>query len=406
MTVKGMPQWLVALSVASVLSFGGDAFAQDKPSLSKKVATSVRSAQKALEKEQWADCVADLRKAEAVEEKVPYDVFAINELLGFCAARMDDLATAAVAYEAALDSGFLDAGLINLRHKQLMQVNYNLKNYAKASAFGKKAIELGEKDENTYILTAQAFYLHDDFVGTRDFVQGWISELETNAGSPPEIGVQLFLSSCIKLQDDGCALNALQKQAMYHPRPETWPNLILLVFRQAEEAQTIDVLRLAFEKDAMRRPEEYTEMAQLAIERGLPGEAQNVLEAGVAKSMFADTRAKELSDRLLTSAKTQAKTDRTEVEKQATQSAASKNGQVDVRIGQAFLSYGEPQKAIEAIERGLAKGNVRNVPDAQLSLGIAQLRAGNKDAAIQAFDAVSGNATLELLAKLWKIAAR
>jgi len=404
--LKGMPQWLVALSVASVLALGGNAFAQDKPSLSKKVATSVRSAQKALEKEQWADCVADLRKAEAVEEKGPYDIFAINELLGFCAARMDDLATAAAAYEAALDSGFLDAGLINLRHKQLMQVNYNLKNYAKASAFGKKAIELGEKDENTYILTAQAFYLLEDFAATRDFVQAWIAELETNAGSPPEIGVQLYLSSCIKLQDDSCALNALQKQAMYHPRPETWPNLILLVFRQAEEAQTIDVLRLAFEKDAMRRPEEYTEMAQLAIERGLPGEAQSVLEAGVAKSMFADAKAKELSDRLLTSARTQAKADRTEVEKQATQSAAGKNGQVDVRIGQAFLSYGEAQKAIEAIERGLAKGNVRNVPDAQLSLGIAQLRAGNKDAAIQAFDAVSGNATLELLAKLWKIGAR
>ena len=77
-----------------------------------------------------------------------------------------------------------------------------------------------------------------------------------------------------------------------------------------------------------------------------------------------------------------------------------------MRIGQAFLSYGEPGKAIEAIERGLAKGDVRNVPDAQLSLGIAQLRAGNQEAAVQAFDAVSGNATLEVLARLWKTAAR
>jgi Tfp pilus assembly protein PilF len=208
------------------------------------------------------------------------------------------------------------------------------------------------------------------------------------------------------LQDDACALQALEKQATYHPRAETWPNLILLVFRQADESQTIDVLRLAFDRDGMRRAEEYTEMAQLALERGLPGEAQSVLEAGVAKSMFTDARAKELSDRLLATATTQAKTDRVEVEKQAAQSAAGKNGQVDVRIGQAFLSYGEPAKAIEAIERGLAKGNVRNVPDAHLALGIAQLRSGNKAAAVEAFDAVKGNVTLELLARLWKIAAR
>ena len=401
-----LSQWAVTVAVASLLSVGSVASAQDKPSLTKKVASSVRSAQKALEKEKWADCVADLRKAEAVEDKGPYDIFAINELLGFCAARMDDLATAATAYETALDSGFLDPALINLRHKQLMQVNYNLKNYAKAAAFGKKAVELGERDENTYTLAAQAYYLLEDFASTRDFVQGWIADLEAQNASPPEIGVQLYLSSCIKLQDDACALQALEKQATYHPRAETWPNLILLVFRQADESQTIDVLRLAFDRDGMRRAEEYTEMAQLALERGLPGEAQSVLEAGVAKSVFTEARAKELSDRLLATANAQSKADRVEVEKQAAQSATGKNGQVDVRIGQAFLSYGEPAKAIEAIERGLAKGNVRNVPDAQLSLGIAQLRSGNKAAAIEAFDAVKGNATLELLARLWKIAAR
>jgi tetratricopeptide (TPR) repeat protein len=402
-------RWGVTCTVASILALGSWAGAQDaqpKPSLTKKVASSVRSAQKALEKEKWAECVADLRKAEAVEDKGPYDVFAINELLGFCAARLDDLATTARAYEVALDSGFLDPSLVNLRHKQLMQVNYNLKDYAKAAAFGKKAVELGERDENTYTLAAQAYYLLEDFASTRDFVQGWIADLESQNASPPEIGVQLYLSSCIKLQDDACALQALEKQATYHPRAETWPNLILLVFRQADESQTIDVLRLAFDRDGMRRAEEYTEMAQLALERGLPGEAQAVLEAGVAKSLFSEPRAKELSDRLLATATSQAKTDRVEVEKQAEQAAAGTNGQVDVRIGQAFLSYGEPGKAIEAIERGIAKGNLRNVPDAQLSLGIAQLRSGNKEAAIQAFDAVKGNATLELLARLWKIAAR
>jgi tetratricopeptide (TPR) repeat protein len=253
MKVNRWSHWLISVGMASMLSFGSLAIAQDKPSLSKKVSTSVRAAQKALEKEQWAECVTELRNAEAVADKVPYDVFAINELLGFCAARMNDLATAAQAYETALNSGFLDPGLVNLRHKQLMQVNYNLKDYAKAGAYGKKAIELGEKDENTYVLAAQSFYLLEDFVATRDFVISWISDLESNAGNPPEIAVQLYLSSCIKLQDDSCALAALQKQAMYHPRAETWPNLILLVFREAEEAQTIDVLRLALDRDGMRR---------------------------------------------------------------------------------------------------------------------------------------------------------
>lgn len=401
-----MPNIRLSAWVAVVmLSLGvaTTAVAQTKPSVSKKVGVPLRAAQKALEKENWVECVSQLRKAGEIPDRNEYDSFAINELLGFCAARLDDLATAAQAFEAALDSGFLDPGIVNLRHRQLLQVNYNLKNYAKAADFGKRAIALGDQEEDVFILTAQSHYLLEDFSTTRVFARDWITGLQSRGGSPPEIAVQLYLSSCIRLQDDPCTMDALEKQARFHPRPETWPNLILMVFRQAEEAQTLDVFRLAFARDALRRAEEYTEMAQLSLERGLPGEAQTVLEAGAAKGLFTEARPKELADRLLNSARNQGRQDRAELDRQAAQSVSGSNGQVDVRVGQAYLSYGEPQKAIEAIERGLGKGNVRNVPDAQLSLGIAQLRAGHRQEAGAAFDAVAGNTTLEQLARLWKI---
>ncbi|MEY3712983.1 MAG: hypothetical protein RL321_603, partial [Pseudomonadota bacterium] len=47
-----------------------------------------------------------------------------------------------------------------------------------------------------------------------------------------------------------------------------------------------------------------------------------------------------------------------------------------------------------------------NVAEAQLVLGIAQLRAGNKGEAAKAFKAVKGDADLERVAKLWALRAK
>jgi hypothetical protein len=69
------------------------------------------------------------------------------------------------------------------------------------------------------------------------------------------------------------------------------------------------------------------------------------------------------------------------------------------------LSLGDAASAVKAIQRGLGKGNVTSAAEAQLLLGIAQLRAGNKGEAGKAFKAVKGDADLERVAKLWTLRA-
>jgi Tfp pilus assembly protein PilF len=67
------------------------------------------------------------------------------------------------------------------------------------------------------------------------------------------------------------------------------------------------------------------------------------------------------------------------------------------------LSYGDFERAVAAFERGLAKGNVRNIEETRLNLGIAQLKGGNKEAAAATFAAVKGDDTLQRLARLWAL---
>ena len=86
--------------------------------------------------------------------------------------------------------------------------------------------------------------------------------------------------------------------------------------------------------------------------------------------------------------------------------AAGKSGQVDVRLGQAFLSYGQYQEALAAIQRGIGKGNVKNMAEAQLALGQAYLKLGNKAEAAKAFNAVQGDELLSRLGSLWALRAQ
>jgi hypothetical protein len=61
---------------------------------------------------------------------------------------------------------------------------------------------------------------------------------------------------------------------------------------------------------------------------------------------------------------------------------------------------------VAAIQRGIAKGNASDPAEAQLVLGIAQLKAGNKAEAAKAFRGVKGDADLQRVAKLWSLRAR
>lgn len=373
------------------------------PQVTRAIMKPLVAAQDAAKKEQWADCITRLKELDAVATNTPYDTYVINDILGFCALRANDNALAVSAWAKVVDSEFADPTRAASLRKGLLQLSYQAKDYAKAVSYGQRMIGDGTKDEAVYLLTIQSYYLLNDFKGAEKLAVDYVASLEAAGQAPPDMALQLYASSCIKLEDDACTLRALEKQARYAPKKETWPNLTLLMFRSGGEANTLNIFRVAREFGGLARGEEFTEMAQLSLEKGLPGEAQSVLEEGKAKGVFTNKSNQELATRLLATAKSQSTADKPTLLKQDVESAGRKNGEVDVRIGTAFLSYGDFARAIAAYERGFSKGNVRNPEEARLNLGIAQLRAGNKDAAATTFAAVQGDETLRRLARLWTL---
>jgi tetratricopeptide (TPR) repeat protein len=157
--------------------------------------------------------------------------------------------------------------------------------------------------------------------------------------------------------------------------------------------------------DAMETSDDYIEFAELAMRVGSPGEAQKIIETGTQKGVFTSPTTTDQSKKLLASAKNQAETDKAGLEKVAKDAAANAQGTRDVGVGLAYYGYQQYDKAVESLQRGIAKPGVKNPAEARLLLGVSQLAAGKKDEALASFKEVKGDAQMEKLAGLWALHA-
>src|SRR5256885_6700457 len=300
-TARSIPALLAgaALIAAAGLAPATAICAEGTPTNSAKRAKLLKEAHDDLKAKKYADAIAKLREAEGISGKTAYDQHLINDMLGFAYARTQNYTEAAKAWEAELDDGFTPQSEIPTRVRQLAEANYQIKNYDKAIEFGNRAIKGGFADEELRTLVGQAYYLKGDWKGTLHFEGNMVDTQVKNGQTPKSESLQLILSACVKLNDSPCETGALEKVVTYYPKPDYWYQLLYTMRQQTSgnHANTLQTYRLMSEVDVLRSPDDYTEMAQLALEAGSPGEAQRVLEKGLAKGVFTDARAKSKKDR-------------------------------------------------------------------------------------------------------------
>ena len=412
MKVKG--NLVAAIAIGAAVACGAITAAAAKDTKNtithRDVGVALQAAQKALKGGDYSGALQQLDKADAMPKKSPYEQYLINEMEGFAYVRTKQYPQAAKAFEAELASGFTPPDQVRTLTNALAQLSYQSKNYDKAIEYGQQAIDKGYADAQMPTLVGQAYYLKGDWRGTVRFEKAQITATEKSGGQPSNEALQLLLSACLKMNpagDDACTDNALQQLVIYHPKPEYWQQLLYGMFKTVKsDRNLLQTYRLADEVDVLKRPEDYTDFAQLAIEAGSPGEAEQVINKGMQANIFPDARTKGKAERLLVDAQRAAKRDQATLDKSAQQAALASSGNQDVGLGLAYFGYQQYDKAVQALKQGIAKGGLKDPDSAHLLLGIAEFKAGNKTDALQSFKAVKGDPTLQRLATLWSLRAR
>jgi hypothetical protein len=411
MKVKSILPALAAGAVviaAATLPISTATGAEKQQQPSAKEAKPLHEAQEDLKAKKWTEAISKLKEADGIAGKTPYDQHVINDFLSFAYINTQNYAEAAKVLEAELDDGITSEAEKPQKTRAIAEMNYQLKNYDKVIEFGNRALKSGD-DERMRTLVGQAYYLKGDFKGAQKFEDAAI-ETEIKAGqTPKKEQLLLYYSACQKNNDNACSTKAMERLVQYYPEPDYWSQLLYNVRAQINnnDPDTLQCYRLMSEVDVLKTAGDYNEMAQLALEAGSPGEAAAVLQKGFQKgNVFTEKLTADRNQRLLDNAKKQAASDQNSLPKLQSEADASPQGAKNVGVGIAYLGYGQYDKAVDQLQKGLDKGGVKDETQARLLLGIAQLKAGQKDAAVKSFHAVKGDPVLERLASLWILHAK
>jgi len=383
---------------AAVAASKDKAAAAPKQKLSPEVGKPLVAAQTAMTAKNWDEALVQIKAAQAVEPKTPYDAFMIDELGWYVQLQKKDFAQSAAALERVLATEFIAEADKPQRLRALTQMFLQLKDYNKAIQYGTTYLQTTPGDTEIALSLAQAKYLAGDFNGAKAAADQIIAA----GGKPPEGALLLSLRANYETKNEAGTTAALEGLVRHYPQPKYWEDLLNnQLFRTKDERGLRALYRLMDDTGTLDKADEFTEMGASLITGGFPNEAKQVLERAIATNSL-DSQAKTRAQGDLERARSGATADARDLPNAEKQLAAAKNANEMIAVGKLYFSAGEYAKAADAIQKGLAKGGATDADDANLLLGIARSRAGNSTEALAAFDAVKTPALTEV-ARLWKL---
>src|ERR1041385_2313716 len=151
-----------ALFAGAVLAFGTCAVvapvqAADKPMNTKAAGAKLQDAKKSLDAQKYPEAIQKLKDAQNTSGRNAYDDFLINQMLSFAYLKTNNYADAEKVLEPMLNSEYVPKSELPTRVKQLLTINYQLKNYDKVISLADTAQKGGYADAEIQTLVGQAY---------------------------------------------------------------------------------------------------------------------------------------------------------------------------------------------------------------------------------------------------------
>ena len=371
-----------------------------------EVGKPLQAAQDLIKSGKYREALAKVREADAIGGKTANENLMIERMRLAAASGAGDADTAAKAFET-VGSGVGGADKLRMI-ESIAGTYYRNKEYAKAMQWYQRYFKEGGTSGANRTLLIQTQYLSGDYAGASKELMAEIQGAERSGATPGEDRINLLMNAAIKQKDIAGETFALERLVSYYPKKEYWVTLLNRMQRKPNfsDRLSLDTYRLSLATGSMTAGNDFSEMAQLALQAGSTAEAKQVVDKGFAAGALGTgpeaERHKRLRD-LVNKKVDEAKKTQADDEKAA---LAAKDGNELLTIGLNQVFDGQKAKGVQLMQQGIAKGGLKRPEDAKLHLGIAQLLAGDNAKAQSTFKGVTGNDGTADMARLWSLYAR
>jgi hypothetical protein len=380
------------------------AVTQAQEALRPAVGKPLTKAKSLLASHDYAGALQQADLAAHVKDKTPAEDLVILEMRGAIQQSAGDQAGAAKTYQQLADSGRVTGPELQKFLSAEASLAFAVHDYGQTIAAIVQYQKSGGSDPALQALLIQAHYQQKEYGEAARLQAAQIQDEERAGKRPPEAALQL-LAAAQQQGGDAAGLHAtMQTLVLYYPSPAYWASLIGSLEQRSgfSERLALDVRRLQRAVQSLDTADGYTELAELALAAGLPGEAKSVLEEGYARHLLGTGPAAARQDRLRALAERSLADDRRRLDRSDSVAGDADANRVE-ELGEQYLSLGEIDKGSALIEQSLRKGQLRHADDAKLHLGLAYLKADQPEKAVQILQTINGTDGTADLAQMWII---
>ncbi len=378
---------------------------ENQPDFSKEFRKNAGPVQKDVSDQKWPEVLAGVAALEQLPDLTTDDKRVILSWKLQAQQATGDREGLMRTLEEFLEGGFAAPEQIGPMNQQLAAWYNGKKDMEKTLTHYRAFIDATPDATADELTTMGSLYLQaDQHQEGISWLNKSIAATQASGQVPEEVLYQRLDGAYVTLDDRVGRLNNLEALSKYYPKAEYYSRLLAIYSGSADDDRILmlNAYRLVLSDTGLATVGEHLGYADTALVQGSPGEALRAMEKGMSAGIVPSAGS---NQEIVQEAKTAVARDRRDLPKDAQTAAKDPQGEFDVKVGLGFYSLGEWEQAVEAVKRGLGKGGVKRVDDANLLLGASLVELGRYDEAKQAFAAAAGaagsNDFMRRVAGLW-----
>ncbi|MDG1712907.1 MAG: hypothetical protein P8H21_03505, partial [Woeseiaceae bacterium] len=185
---------------------------------------------------------------------------------------------------------------------------------------------------------------------------------------------------------------------MNWPKKRYWFSLAGAYTELGEDENLIYAYDAAFTQGLLEKEAEIVTMAQLFMQAEVPFKAATLLDKEIKNGRV---KGNAKNYRLMSQAFTLASEDEMAIPALKMAAKLSDEGELDLRLGNAYLNLARYDECAKSVRAGLKKGKIKSPDNAQISLGMCLYNEKEYNDAIEAFKAASKSKRSKRISGQW-----
>ena len=352
--------------------------------VSKAVYDKISKAQEEVDAQDYQGALKTLNQLYNPDKLTEYEQANVLNYIGFVYYNMDDIANAIRTYVRMITIPSLEITMAKQVTYTLAQLYTMEEQYSNAlQTLDKWFLLETNPAPSPFILKAQNLYQVERYKEMIVPIENAM-RVAKQRNKPAKEDWYVLLNFAYFQEEDYLKVRDIQKILLVNwPKKRYWFSLAGAFTELGEDENLINAYAAANDQRMLEKESELVTMAQLFMQREVPYKAATLLDTEMNSGRVSKSAK---NYRLLSQAWMLSMEDERAIPALQEAARLTSDGELDIRLGNAYLNVGQYEDCSKSVRTGIRKGGLKSPDNAQISLGMCLYNLREYRNSIKAFE--------------------